>query len=122
MSDFAVSVLHADAAVVWLSLSGEFDVSAVGRASTALAEAEALSPETVLVDLSALSFMDSSGLHWIVEAHEATARKGSRLNLVAGPPGVHRVFEVTGVEKHVVFVPRPEGHQQTVISAKVLGE
>src|SRR5713101_5357723 len=110
MSDFAVSVLHADAAVVWLSLSGEFDVSAVGNASTALAQAEALSPETVLVDLSPLSFMDSSGLHWIVEAYESAERKGLRLSLVAGPPGVHRLFEITGLEKHLPFVARPESH------------
>ena len=121
MSDFAVSVLQADADVVWLSLSGEFDLSAVERASKALAEAEALSPKSILVDLSLLSFMDSSGLHWIVEAHESAGRRGSRLSLVAGPPNVQRVFEITGLEKQLVFVARPEGHQQTV-SASVPGD
>ena|SRR3981081_2521656 len=121
MSDFAVSVLHADASVVWLSLSGEFDLAAVGSASTALAQAQALSPEHLLVDLSLLSFLDSSGLHWILEAHESAGRKGSRLSLVAGPPNVQRVFEITGLEKQLVFVARPEGHQQTV-SASVPGD
>ena len=107
MSDFAVSVLQADAEIVWLSLSGEFDLCAVESASRAFAEAEALSPESILVDLSALSFMDSSGLHWIVEAHESAERRGSRVSLVAAPPTVQRIFEITGVEKHLVFVPRP---------------
>jgi anti-sigma B factor antagonist len=107
MSDFAVSVLQADADVVWLSFSGEFDVSAVERASRALAEAEALSPESILVDLSLLSFMDSSGLHWIVEAHESAQRHGVRVSLIAGPPTVQRLFAITGLEEHLVFVARP---------------
>jgi anti-sigma B factor antagonist len=107
MSDFAVSVLQADADVVWLSLSGEFDLSAVERASKALADAEALSPESILVDLSLLSFMDSSALHWIVEAHESAQRHGSRMSLVAAPPSVQRLFAITGLEEHLVFVARP---------------
>jgi anti-anti-sigma factor len=122
MSDFAVSVLRADAAAVWLSLSGEFDVSAVGRASTALAEAEALSPANIVLDLSLLSFLDSSGLHWILEAHECAERRGSRLSLVAAPPSVQRIFELTGLEKHLEFVARPMSQQQTVIGASVPGE
>jgi anti-anti-sigma factor len=72
-----------------------------------LAEAEALSPENILVDLSLLSFVDSAALHWIVEAHESAERQGSRMSLIAGPPNVQRLFEITGLEKHLVFVARP---------------
>jgi anti-anti-sigma factor len=106
MSDFAVSVLRADAAVVWLSLAGDFDLAAVPAVRKALVEAGSTAPGTLLLDLSLLSFMDSSGLHCIMDAQDAAQRVGTRLALGAGPACVQRVFETTGVDQHFEFVAR----------------
>jgi anti-anti-sigma factor len=107
MSEFAISMLRADAAIVWLSLAGDFDLAAVPAVQQALAEAESTAPATLLLDLSLLSFMDSSGLHCILDAKDSAGRAGTRLALVAGPSNVQRLFEVTGVDQHVEFVARP---------------
>src|SRR2546423_11863989 len=107
MSDFSVSVLRADAAVVWLSLAGDFDLAAVPVVQKALAEAQSTAPGTVLLDLSLVSFMDSSGLHCILDAQDFADRVGIRLALVAGPSSVQRLFQITAVGQHVALLARP---------------
>ena len=106
MSDFAVSVLRADATVVWLSLAGDLDLATVPALREALVDAESTAPRTLLLDLSLLSFMDSSGLHCILDAQDSAERAGTRLTLVPGPSSVQRVFEMTGVDQRFEFVAR----------------
>ncbi len=57
-----------------------------------------------MLDLRALTFMDSSGLRIILSANAAARRDGWRLQLVAGPPGVQRIFEICGVTGSLRFV------------------
>jgi len=59
------------------------DVAAGGRGP--LAEAEALCPETLVLDLSRLEFLDSSGLGCILEAHARANNAGRRLALLGRP-------------------------------------
>jgi len=96
-------VRREDAAVV-LSLTGELDLAGVEALSKTLAEAEGLCPETLVLDLSRLEFLDSSGLSCILEAHARANNAGRRLALLGGPRAVHRVFELTGMDKHLKFV------------------
>lgn len=51
----------------------------------------------VRVDLSAVTFVDSSGLRVLLEAHLALQQAGRRLVLVAPSRPVVRLFEVTGL-------------------------
>jgi len=104
---FTVSVLRADEEVAWLTLAGELDLAAVGALSKAIGEAQALTPATVVLDLSQLSFLDSSGLGCIVEARMWAQQTGCRLALVPGPTAVQRTFEITGLDKHLEFVSGP---------------
>jgi anti-anti-sigma factor len=55
----------------------------------------------VVVDLRAVTFMDSSALHVLLRAAQ---RLGSRLHLVPGPPHVNRVFELTATWERFEFV------------------
>jgi anti-sigma B factor antagonist len=52
----------------------------------------------LLVDLSGLHFMDSSGLRALVMADQRAKKAGRRLAIVPGPPAVRRVFEITQLE------------------------
>ena len=105
---FTATALRADAAVVCLSLAGDLDLSAVTTLQEALDRAEALAPADLLLDLSDLSFLDSTGLHCIVRAHERAQHTGRRLVVVPGVSPVHRVMELTGVDKHLEFVTRAD--------------
>jgi anti-anti-sigma factor len=58
----------------------------------------------VILDLSDLTFMDSSGLHEIITAHARAAEKHCRMVLVPGSREVQRIFELTGVGRRLEFV------------------
>ena len=60
-----------------------------------------------MVDLSALGFMDSSGLRALLEAAARTPEEPHRLRVVAGGRAVRRVIELTEAESHLPLVDQP---------------
>lgn len=58
---------------------------------------------SVLLDLSELTFMDSSGLRLIWDTAADAKQHGLELALASGPPEVMRVFELTGLKKRLNF-------------------
>ena len=88
-----------------IATTGELDLSG----ATALgAEIERLTgdPELgiVVLDLSGLEFMDSSGLRTVVLADMRAREVDRRFVLVRGPETVHRVFEITRMSDRLDFV------------------
>jgi anti-anti-sigma factor len=57
-----------------------------------------------VLDLRGLSFMDSSGLHFLVELHEHAARDGFELRLVAPPAPVDTPIRLCGLDQHLPFM------------------
>jgi anti-sigma B factor antagonist len=53
----------------------------------------------VVVDLSGVTFLASSGLAVLIRGAHAAARRGTRLRLVAGSRAVRRPLEVTGSDQ-----------------------
>jgi anti-anti-sigma factor len=51
----------------------------------------------VVVDLSGLEFMDSTGVRFLVEGRNTALERGVKLSLVNGGDAVHRVLTVSGV-------------------------
>jgi anti-anti-sigma factor len=68
---------------------------------TELTEALARMPDAgqARLDLSGLTFIDSTGLHAIVEFARSDCANG-RLILEGPSPMLVRMFEITGLEKH----------------------
>ena len=92
-----------DVAVV--ALSGELDVAGAGLLEHELARVAAdHDPPHLLLDLSGLEFMDSTGLRLVVLADERAQRESRRLSLVRGRPDVQRVFEITRMTERLRFV------------------
>ena len=94
---------RADGDVTVVALSGEFDLAGVERFEIALGRLES-GPGAVLVDLSGLDFMDSSGLRALVMADQRAKQAGRRLAIVPGPPVVRRVFEITQLDERLDLV------------------
>jgi anti-sigma B factor antagonist len=93
-----------EGAVAHLILSGEFDLAGVQVFEARLAEVEAREPRAIVVDLSAVEFMDSSGLRALVTGDERSRQAGKRFAIVPGPPQVRRVFEITQLEERLDLV------------------
>ncbi len=81
-----------DALVV--AVTGEVDLSTASEVSKAL---ELVSEQTsrVVVDLSAVTFLDSSGINALLTGQRGLAENGIGLCVVAPGGPVRRVFELT---------------------------
>jgi anti-sigma B factor antagonist len=90
-----------DATVI--ALAGELDISSAGRVEQELARAEARQPSVVVLDLSGLAFMDSTGLRIVVGADARARERGGRLTVVRGPEPVHRVFRITRLDERLTM-------------------
>jgi anti-sigma B factor antagonist len=83
---------------------GELDLSTVAKVQEELRRVEASSPATLVVDLSKLTFLDSTGLRCIVTADERARAEGRRIVIVRGPDAVQRVFAITRLEERLEMV------------------
>jgi anti-sigma B factor antagonist len=78
-----------------LSLRGELDLTSVPQFERELREAETTSPSRLVIDLSGLDFMDSTGLRALLQARERAKGEDHELALRRGPRQVQRVLELT---------------------------
>jgi anti-sigma B factor antagonist len=85
-------------------LRGELDLSTVDKVEDALRRVEQDEPPVVVLDLSALTFLDSTGLRTIVTADQRARRGDRRLVVVKGPETVHRVFTITRLDERLEMV------------------
>jgi anti-anti-sigma factor len=90
--------------LVHVALSGELDLSTVAKVQEELRKVEAASPPTLVMDLSKLTFLDSTGLRCIITADERAREAGRRVVIVRGPDPVQRVFAITRLEERLEMV------------------
>jgi anti-sigma B factor antagonist len=78
-----------------LFVEGEIDVASAPRLIAALNDAVAEAARSVIIDLTSVGFMDSTGLALLINAHRrlTVRRKGFAVVCPAGP--LRRVFEIT---------------------------
>lgn len=78
-------------------LTGEIDFTSTGPLQATLNGMILPGGGTVLVDLTGVEFIDSSGLGALVQAHRIATDRGTRLVLVASP-AVRRLLNVTALD------------------------
>ena len=84
--------------------TGELDMSTAAELNDAIRAAEATDAKRIVIDLSEVTFMDSSGLKLLLEASARSQANSNRLRLIRGPRRVHRVFELTKTEEKLPFL------------------
>ena len=82
-----------------MALRGEFDIASADDASRALQELLSRGLDAVVVDLSGLDFMDSTGVRFLVDGRETALARGVKISLVPGDDPVKRVLTVSGVTR-----------------------
>jgi anti-sigma B factor antagonist len=90
--------------VAHVVLKGELDISTASRLEEDLRRVEADQPSITLIDLSALDFMDSTGLRLLIAADSRAREAGRRLVLVQGNEMVQRVLRLTGLDERLEIV------------------
>lgn len=78
-----------------LAVEGDIDVHTAEELRRVVAESESSTPLTI--NLSQVSFMDSTGLGVLIGALTRSRETGSRLVLEAPSPRVNRLLSLTGI-------------------------
>jgi anti-sigma B factor antagonist len=79
--------------------SGELDISATPRLSTVLAVAATSAGGRLVLDLSEVSFIDSTALGTILKAAAQLDESGTNLEVVAPAGPVRRLLEMTNLTR-----------------------
>jgi anti-anti-sigma factor len=80
-----------------LVLAGEID----SYTAPDLAERLEADPSLVVLDLTEVTFIDSSGLRVLVEGHRRRVEAGSSLTLRSPSAAVQRLLEISGLAGHL---------------------
>ncbi|MFF7441650.1 STAS domain-containing protein [Streptomyces sp. NPDC008122] len=92
-----VDVEIRDGRTAVLTVAGELDMETADRLQELLAEQFGQGRCRLVLDLSALDFMDSSGLNVLIKAVNKARESDGDLYLAAPTPAVRRILEITGV-------------------------
>ena len=83
---------------------GELDLATVPILDAELAALRDAGCRRLILDLSGLAFMDSTGLRCILRYDAEARQDGFSIALIPGPPAVQRVFQVTDTEARLPFI------------------
>jgi anti-sigma B factor antagonist len=84
-----------------LAMAGELDISSAVRVEQEISKAEERKPAALVLDLSGLEFMDSTGLRIVVSADARARERGTRFAVVRGPDAVQRIFRITRLDERL---------------------
>ncbi|HEX4734269.1 MAG TPA: STAS domain-containing protein [Thermoleophilaceae bacterium] len=100
---FSVTVT-ADGERATVSLRGELDLSGVDRARQAIEEAESGEAPLLVLDLSELDFIDSTGLEVMLRAARRAHDSGRRLIVARPSRYIRRLLELTAIDQSLDIV------------------
>jgi anti-sigma B factor antagonist len=83
---------------------GDIDLATVDSLRRHIDQCVAAGPKHVVLDLRDVTFMDSTGLHLILETDAAARAAEWELQLIPGPAHVQRVFELAGLRDALPFI------------------
>jgi anti-sigma B factor antagonist len=83
----------------------DIDITNADGLRTALLEAAAHGPGTVVVDMSRTQFCDTAGIHALVAAHKRARAEGGQVLLVIGGAAVRRILSITGLDRVIPAFP-----------------
>ncbi len=78
--------------------AGEIDLSCAAMLRSRLSKVQEGKPGRLIIDLSAVPYMDSSGVATLVEAMQIARRNGSTLVLCALQSKVRSIFEIARLD------------------------
>ena len=100
-----------------LLVEGEIDIATAPRLIAVLNEAVTGAVRSVIIDLSAVGFMDSTGLALLINAHRRLTRRRKGFAVVCPAGSLRRVFEITDMIDTLHVCPDRESAAQAAVPA-----
>lgn len=85
-----------DKPITQVTVAGRLDASTISQLERALNDALLASSRAIVVDLSGLNYVSSSGLRVLLSARSAIRKRGGDIFLCALNPNVRAVFDMVG--------------------------
>lgn len=82
--------------VTILRLAGRLDATTVSQLERALTDAQLSGDRAIVIDLSDLAYISSSGLRVLLTGRSNARKRGGEIFLCGLRPPVHEVFEMVG--------------------------
>jgi anti-sigma B factor antagonist len=95
-----------------LAVAGELDLSNAGDLRRRIASAFATGVSRLVIDLSRVTHMDSTGLAELISAHQRAMELRGQLVLVVASAPILRMFEIRGVVGLFTLVDSRDGARQ----------
>jgi anti-anti-sigma factor len=92
-----------DGDVHTIALDGEVDIATCARVEQELLRAETTDAAAIVLDLTKLTFIDSTGIRLLVMTEARTRADRSRLTLRRPPDSVMRTLQLAGVAERLPF-------------------
>ena len=108
-----------DGHVQLFSLGGSLDIATSPSLRAALMEAADREKHEIVVDLSQLEFLDSTGLGALIGAHKRATEHGGAVRLVAHEGQILRLLRITGLLD--VFAVYPSVEAALADDARLVG-
>jgi anti-sigma B factor antagonist len=99
VNEFHVAATAVRPDVGLVTATGELDMYTADQVGVSIDEARSGGASIVVVDLSAVSFIDSTALAMLVERKKRLGADGGEVIIVADGQPVLRAFEVTGLDR-----------------------
>ena len=95
-----------------LAVEGELDIATAPRMIAALNDAFAELSTPLVVDLSSVAFMDSTGLALLINAYRRVKRSGQGFAIVCPGGPISRVFEIADMVDRLHVCPDRDSAQR----------
>jgi anti-anti-sigma factor len=89
--------VRADRDRLLVRLSGEVDMASVARVRAAVRDARDGGWQHVVLDLKDIEFIDSQGLHLLLDVDREAREDGWEFGIVDGAPPLVRLLEISGL-------------------------
>ena len=107
-ADLTVAV-HRHRGHALVVLSGEMDLTTVFAIECELAALRAAGFDNIVLDLRAVTYIDSSGLRLLLTETRKARHGGYRFRLTNAPPVARRLIAITGARRALEFIQGPGG-------------
>jgi anti-anti-sigma factor len=91
-----------------VTVRGDLDLQVAQRVVAEIEKVEEGAPALLVIDLSGISFLDSSGMGVIAAAQARAVEAGRRIVVVRPPYSVRRAFELSGFDDVIEVVDDPD--------------
>ncbi len=103
--DFQISESHLDGQIILLTLSGRLTAASAPQLRGEFKHFEAVAQPKIILDMSAVQFLDSSGLAALVSGLKSTRERSGWLRLAGVTPQVANIFKLSQLERVFAIFP-----------------